>query len=70
MTLQLQPILFQKGKLGETYHISNSEFISIKNLIKKITKIEKINIKKFFKITKDRVGKDYSYKLNYQKLKN
>lgn len=62
-------IISKKGKLGETYHISNSEFISIKNLIKKITKIEKINIKKFFKITKDRVGKDYSYKLNYQKLK-
>ena len=62
-------IISKKGKLGETYHISNSEFISIKKFNKKITKIEKINIKKFFKITKDRVGKDYSYKLNYQKLK-
>lgn len=62
-------IISKKGKFGETYHISNSEFISIKNLIKKITKIETINYKKFCKITTDRVGKDHSYKLNYQKLK-
>ena len=61
-------LISKKGKLGETYHISTKEFISIKNLVKKIAKLQNIPFKKLYEIEKDRVGKDHSYKLNSLKL--
>ena len=61
--------IIKKGKIGDTYHISTDEFISIKNLCKIINK--KLNKKKLkIKYTRDRTGKDFAYKLNTSKLKN
>ena len=62
-------ILSQKGKIGETYHISNNEFISIKKLVLKISKMQNISFKKLCHNEADRVGKDKVYKLNFDKLK-
>ena len=62
-------IISKKGKLGETYHISNSYYYSIKNLVKRISKLQNVKFKNLCTISKDRVGKDHSYKLNFIKLK-
>ena len=62
-------ILSQKGKIGETYHISNNEFISIKKLVLVISKMQNISFKKLCKKEADRIGKDRVYKLNFDKLK-
>ena len=62
-------ILSQKGKIGETYHISNNDFISIKKLVLEISKIQNISFKKLCKKEADRIGKDKVYKLNFGKLK-
>ena len=62
-------ILSQKGKIGETYHISNNDFISIKKLVLEISKIQNISFKKLCKKEADRIGKDKVYKLNFDKLK-
>ncbi len=35
-------LISQKGKIGETYHISTNEFLTIQNLVKKIAKLEKL----------------------------
>ncbi len=60
-------IISKKGKIGSTYHISGKNFISIKNLVKKIFNLSNLDFKKFCKIEVDRIGKDHSYKLNQQK---
>ena len=44
-------LLSQKGKIGETYHISNDEFISIKKLVFEISKMQNINFNKLYKCT-------------------
>ncbi len=61
-------LICEKGKVGETYHISTKEFISIKRLIKKIAKLEKISFNKLCRMDMERIGKDFSYKLNSSKL--
>jgi len=59
-----------KGKLGQTYHISNNQIISIKNVLKKISLISNVKLENLIKITKDRIGKDGNYHLNNKKLRN
>jgi dTDP-glucose 4,6-dehydratase len=62
-------MVLRKGKIGETYHISTKKIISIKNLVTKILKKEKINFNDLINDTKDRKGKDHSYKLDSRKLR-
>ncbi len=62
----LYKILFDQKNIGETYHISTKEFISIKNLVKKIH--DKLKIFPKVKNVKDRSGKDFGYFLNSNKL--
>ena len=62
--------ILMKGKIGNIYHISSNEIISIKNLVRKIYKINNNkNFNKNIKYSKDRVGKDKIYYLNSLKLK-
>ena len=61
--------IMKKGKIGETYHISTNKFISIYALVFKLSKLLKINFNDLVKLTKDRVGKDHSYKLNSNKIR-
>ena len=52
-----------KGKLGQVYHFSNKEYISILWLIKKICSLASKNFGKSVKIARDRPSKDYAYKM-------
>ena len=61
--------VLMKGKTGETYHISTKKIISIKTLVQKIIKKGKMNFKDLVNNSKDRRGKDHSYKLNNSKLR-
>ena len=63
----LYKILY-KGKIGETYHISTDEFVTIKKLCFQIAKILKL---KNYKVInrKERLGKDKRYKLGIKKIK-
>jgi len=63
-------LISKKGKLGETYHISDNKFITIKDLTKKISIMEKLSFSKSVRIEKDRVGKDHAYKLYSKKIKD
>lgn len=60
--------IMHKSKLGETFHISTNEFITIKNLCIKISQIFKSKSK--LKFTADRIGKDQAYKLSSHKIRN
>jgi len=61
--------VLMSGKIGETYHISTKKIISIKALVKKIINKGRMNFKYIVKNSKDRQGKDHSYKLNSNKLR-
>jgi len=57
------------GQVGSTYHISTNNIISIRNLIKMISKITNIKFKKLVSITQDRIGKDNIYNLSSRKIR-
>ena len=63
--------ILNKGKVGETYHISTNKFISLKELTNEIATLMNIKNKSFLKLSKnDRIGKDKSYLLNSKKIRN
>lgn len=62
-------LISKKGKVGNTYHVSTEKIISIKNLIKIISKMTKFKFQKLINITKDRTGKDDSYNLSSMKIR-
>ena len=62
--------IIKKGEIGSTYHISTNEFISIKNLVKKICSLTQVNFNNIVTIDNDRLGKDQAYLLNSSRLRN
>ena len=52
------------GKIGQIYHFSGDEIVSIKEIVRKICKIKKKNYKKFVETIQDRVKKDKIYFLS------
>lgn len=61
--------IVKKGTIGQTYHISTNEYISIKDLVKKICSITNLTFNNFTKIEKDRIGKDQAYLLDSSKIR-
>ena len=61
--------LIKMGKPGQTYHFSGNKFFSISRVVQLICNLKKVNFKKLVKISKDRIGKDDAYKLNYFQTK-
>lgn len=59
-----------KGELGETYHISSKKLISIKDLLKLISKKMNVDYDKYVNVVEDRIGKDDLYHLNSLKLRS
>lgn len=62
-------LILNSGKIGETYHISNKDFISIKDLVRQISNLMNVEFKSLVKNNIERKGKDHAYKLNASKLK-
>ncbi len=60
--------IMNKGKSGEIYHISGSDIISIRDLVKQICKIMNYKFSKLVKIGPERPGKDKFYNISSKKL--
>lgn len=58
------------GKAGETYHFTDTNCISIKHLIKKISSICNIDFENFTTKGKERLGKDHRYLMSSEKVNN
>ena len=58
-----------KAEAGQTYHISTKRMISIVDLVKKICEMIGINYTDLVVETEERLGKDQSYMLNSEKLR-
>ena len=60
--------ILEKGKKGESYHITSNNFISIKGLVVKICNKLNVDYNKYIIEKKaDRLGKDFIYKLDSKK---
>ena len=61
--------ILRYGKKGHSYNLADKNFISIKQIVKKISDKLNTNYKKnIIKNVKDRLGKDYIYKLDASKI--
>ena len=59
--------MIEKGKLGEIYHFSTDEYVTIRDLVHRIAQATGVSWDSFVTETQDRVGKDAAYKLACQK---
>lgn len=57
------------GKIGETYHISTNELITIHDLVQKIATKMNVNFDNLVEVTPDRPGKDLAYQLDSEKIR-
>lgn len=65
----LEQIIFH-GRIGETYHISGNEFISIRNLAHKVLELLSIDFDRVVRSVDDRRGKDQAYLLDSSKIRS
>ena len=59
--------LITKGKIGEIYNFSPSDYVSIKELVVKILNIMKLPYESYVFETEDRISKDHSYFMDTKK---
>jgi len=61
--------ILEKGNIGETYHISTKQNISIRSLVELIAEQLNVKFEDYVEITEDRKGKDSAYLLDSSKLR-
>ena len=61
--------IMQSGQNGETYHISTSEVVSIRDLVERICGKMGVRFEDHVEVVGDRVGKDAAYHLDSTKLR-
>ena len=61
--------VIKKGKNGEIYHFSGSDFYTIRSIIEKICTSMNVNFNDYIKVGKTRIGLDHSYFMKSQKSK-
>ncbi len=57
------------GVVGETYHISTRNYLSIRDLVEKIASLTNVQFSDLAEVTDDRLGKDQAYLLDSKKLR-
>jgi dTDP-glucose 4,6-dehydratase len=58
------------GRVGETYHISTRNYLSIRDLVEKIANLTSVPFSDLAEVTEDRLGKDQAYLLESKKLRD
>lgn len=62
--------ILKNGNVGECYHISTQELVSIKTVVEKSVNLLGLTLDDVCEISDDRVGKDAAYKLESSKLRS
>jgi dTDP-glucose 4,6-dehydratase len=60
----------QNGKLGECYHISTNEMISIRDLVQRLCDSLGVRFDDAVEVVGERLGKDTAYQLNSEKIRS
>jgi dTDP-glucose 4,6-dehydratase len=63
-------LILDKGTVGDSYHISTNNLITIKDLLKIISSKLSIKFEDLINEAPDRVGKDFAYKLLSNKIRD
>jgi dTDP-glucose 4,6-dehydratase len=63
-------LVMKRGVNGDTYHISTKEIISIKSLVEMICERLGVDFVSHTEISDERLGKDASYQLSSEKIRN
>ncbi len=58
-----------RGQAGDTYHISTREYVSIRELVQKISSLTGVAFEDLAEVSEDRLGKDQAYLLDSDKLR-
>jgi len=58
----------QKAPVGETYHISTDQIISIKDLVQTLCQMLNVPFEKNVMVVQERLGKDSAYWLSSKKI--
>ena len=61
--------IINSGKIGNTYHISTNELITIHDLVQKIATRMNVDFDDLVEVTPDRPGKDFAYQLDSEKIR-
>jgi dTDP-glucose 4,6-dehydratase len=61
--------IVSSGVIGETYHISTEELVTISDLVQRITARLSVNFSDLIELTPDRPGKDFAYQLDSEKIR-
>jgi dTDP-glucose 4,6-dehydratase len=56
--------------IGQSYHISTKDTVSIRNLVQKICDTLSVRFEDVVEISEDRLGKDQAYLLNSDKIRS
>ena len=63
-------LITSAGKIGETYHISTDQTISIYSLVQILANLLNVHIDKLIEVGPERPGKDLAYQLSSQKIRS
>jgi dTDP-glucose 4,6-dehydratase len=61
--------IMSDGRIGDSYHISTNEIISIFDLVKKVALLLEIDFEELVEQAPERPGKDFAYQLSSEKLR-
>lgn len=61
--------ILEKGKIGDTYHISTNDIISIRGVVERIAERLGVSFDEHVEVVGERLGKDAAYKLDSSKLR-
>lgn len=62
--------ILKLGKIGETYHISTTELVEIRQVVQMAYTAYDLNAENYVNVVKERDGKDFSYHLDSDKVRN
>lgn len=57
------------GTVGQTYHVSTRDYLSIRDLVEKIANLTNVQFSDLAEVAEDRLGKDQAYLLESKKLR-
>lgn len=61
--------IMSEGKVGESYHISTNEIVSIYDLVNTLSLLLKMSVDELVEQAPERPGKDFAYQLSSEKLR-
>lgn len=62
-------MILEDGKLGESYHISTNQLVSIREVVSSCAHLLGLDLADICEISDDRIGKDAAYKLDSSKIR-